>query len=99
MNFFRSKFFLALAFAAAFFFLSLSLGGEFLHEHAHHHATKAEHDDCAVYQLLVQTFLLAVAVAFAFAVCRLLYGLTADTKVFSLQKYLLPLLRAPPVSL
>ena len=56
MNFFKNKFFFLLAFAAAAVFLSISLGGEFLHEHIHHHATEKEHDECPIHQLALQLF-------------------------------------------
>lgn len=64
MKFFKHKILLGFVFAAAVFFLSLSLGGEFLHEHIHHHATHAEYNDCPVYQLTAQWLLAGVVIAF-----------------------------------
>ena len=63
MNFFKNKCLLPVAFSAVMFFLSVSLGGEFLHDQIHHHATQDEHGDCPLYQLAVQLFF---AVIFAF---------------------------------
>ena len=96
---FRNKFFLAFAFLAASVFLSVSLGGEFLHQHIHHHESKASHDNCPMYQLLVQAILFVIAVIFALS--EIINGalFVFEDLVVSRQKYFLPSLRAPPVSL
>ncbi len=99
MNLFRRKYFLALGFVAAFVFFSFSLGGEFLHDRIHHHATQAQHDDCPVYQLLGQVFLLVVAVAFSAALVRVTCIGCPPANFFLHPPYTLPFLRAPPVSL
>ncbi len=96
---FRNKLFLAIAFFAFSVFLPVTLGGEYLHQHIHHHASKASHDDCPVYQLLAQAFLFVVAVVFGLQkFCTISY-IPANEVFISRQKYLLPNLRAPPVSL
>ena len=96
---FRNKFLLAFAFLAASIFLSVSLGGEFLHQNTHHHQTKASHDHCLVYQLLAQMFLFVVSALFCLQ--RNFNGQFSvfDEVVIFRQKYLLPGLRAPPISL
>ncbi len=63
MNFFKNKYFLSLAFVAVVFFLSVSLGGEYLHERIHHHTTQEEHDECPVYQLALQLILFTIIFA------------------------------------
>ena len=99
MNFFKNKYFLALAFVAAVFFLSVSLGGEFLHQNIHHHESKASHDNCPVFQLLAQAFLFVVAAVFGLQEIFSGNLPVFDEVVISRQKYLLPSLRAPPGSL
>ena len=96
---FRNKILLAFAFLATSIFLSVSLGGEFLHQNIHHHESKASHDNCPVYQLLVQAFLFVVAVLFSPQ--EIFNGKLPllDEVVISRQKYLLPSLREPPISL
>lgn len=96
---FRNKLFLALTFLAFSIFLSVSLGGEFLHQHIHHHQTKASHDDCPVYQLLAQAFLFVIAVVFCLQKVCICSTVPSEEIFISRQKYLLPSLRAPPVSL
>jgi len=96
---FRNNFFLAFVFFTASLFLSISLGGEFLHQHIHHHASKASHDDCPVYQLLAQAFLFVVAAAFGLQEACIYRTAAIDEIFISRQKHFLPGLRAPPVSL
>ncbi len=96
---FRNKFFLAFAFLAFSIFLSVSLGGEFLHQRIHHHESKASHDACPAYQLLAQAFLFVVAAAFGLQEACMDRTAAVDEIFISRQQYLLPGLRAPPVSL
>ena len=96
---FRNKFLLAFAFLAASIFLSVSLGGEFLHQNTHHHQTKASHDHCLVYQLLAQMFLFVIAVVFCALNIKFVPTIVSNEIVVSRKKYLLPSLRAPPASL
>ena len=95
---FRNNFFLAFAFFTASLFLSVSLGGELLHQHIHHHKSKASHDDCPVYQLLVQAFLFVIAAAFGLQEVCIDRTAAVDAIFISRQQYLLPGLRAPPAS-
>ena len=95
----RNKFFFAFAFLAASIFLSASLGGEFLHQHIHQHQTKSSHDDCPLYQLLVQAFLFAVALALGLQESIFESTAVSNKVLISRPQYLLPRLRAPPVSL
>ncbi len=96
---FRNNLVLALAFLAAAVFLSFSLGGDFLHQSIHKHATQASHDECPLYQILVQAIFLFVVVSWGLSkVCLYTVPVPQCLPVFR-QKYLLPGLRAPPVSL
>ncbi len=99
MKFFRHKFFLALAFFTAFFFLSISVGGEFFHEQVHHHQTKDSFDECPLHQILVQVFTFAVAAVFVLPKIYTAYIALIPAVIVSRFKYLLPVLRAPPASL
>ncbi len=96
MKFFKNIIFLGLAFAASVFFLYLSLGGDFLHERLHHHATQAEHNDCPVHQLSAQwllsgvTLVLVVSVVFHQA-----FDLTRDRFPFEAWRLIVNP-RAPP---
>ena len=65
MNIFKKKISLSFALVASLFFFSVFLGGEFLHNHIHHHGTQQEQNDCPFYQLATQILLFAVAVSFA----------------------------------
>ena len=96
---FRSKFLFAAAFLAASIFLSISLGGEFLHQNIHHHESKASHDDCPVYQLLAQVFLFVIAAVFGLQEAFNGKLPVFDEVFISRQKHLLPSLREPPASL
>jgi hypothetical protein len=99
MNFFKNKYFLSLAFIAAVFFLSVSLGGEFLHDHIHHHESQKEHDDCPVYQLALQLIIPTLFFAFALPVF-VQQKISLIRKVSPLSIYCaFPSPRAPPVSL
>ena len=95
---FRNNFFLAFTFLAASIFLSASLGGEFLHQHIHHHQTHASHDACPVFQLLSLAFLFVIAVLFGLQKVCISNDISVNKIFVSRQKYLLPSLRAPPIS-
>jgi hypothetical protein len=64
MKFFKNKILLGFAFAAAVFFVSISLGGDVLHGHIHHHSSQTESNDCPVYQLAAQWLLSGITYAF-----------------------------------
>ncbi len=96
---FRNKLFLAFTFLAFSLFLSVSLGGEFLHHRIHHHENKASHDDCPVYQLLAQAFLFVIAAVVGLQEACIDRTAVVNEIFISRQQYLLPSLRAPPVSL
>jgi len=96
---FRNNFLLTLAFLAFSVFLFVSLGGEFLHERIHHHESRAEQDDCPVYQLLAQVFLFVIVVVFGLQKVCICRAIPVNEIFISCQRYLLPNLRAPPVSL
>lgn len=93
----RNKIVLLLAFFAAAVFLAISTGGEFLHDHLHHHTTQEEHNDCPVYQLALQFTLVTPIFALALA-------LLPKQQIVSLRRIFLfriccafPALRAPPL--
>lgn len=95
----KIKNFLPLAFLAIFLFLSVSIGGELLHERIHHHATQTEHDNCFIYQLQLQLFVLAaVFMAAAPFIFNMLVVITREVFCFNICRAF-PNLRAPPASL
>lgn len=99
MNFLKNKLFLGLAFAAAVVFLSLSLGGNFLHQRLHHHATQAEQNDCPVYQLTAQWLLAGVAFVLAASfVCVQTFVSLRNSFPFDAWRIVVNP-RAPPVTL
>jgi hypothetical protein len=94
---FSNKFFIALTISAFCFFLFISLGGEFFHHHIHHHQFASSYDDCGIFQLFAQAFLFLAAAIFRISkVCTYHFALVKEV-VISRQKYLLPILRAPPI--
>jgi hypothetical protein len=93
---FRNKLFLAIAFLALSVFLPLSLGGEFLHQHIHHHQSKASQNDCPIVQLLTQTVITIAAIAVV-VLCGRVFSIPTFQPLVVLQPHLyLPNLRAPP---
>ncbi len=99
MNFFKNKYFLSLAFVAAALFLSVSLGGEYFHDHIHHHTTQEQHDDCPVYQLAIQLITFTVAFAFVLPIFfRQSFSLIREVPFLRIC-CALSSPRAPPVSL
>jgi hypothetical protein len=95
----RLKLFFSIAFLAASLFLSISIGGEFLHQNLHHHASQQEHDDCPLYQLALQLLLFTIAFILALPVF-------SNQKVLVVRNPLIlriccafPSLRAPPTTL
>jgi hypothetical protein len=99
MNHFRNKFFLTLTLLAASIFLSVSLGGEFLHKNIHHHQDTASQDECPVSHLLAQLFLFVVAAVFVVQKVNISSIVPANEIFIFPNKFLFPSLRAPPISL
>ncbi len=95
----RNKIFLFLALGVAAFLLSLSVGGEFLHDHIHHHATQEAHDDCPVYQLMTQFFIFVVVIPIFFAFVSFVNIFILPESFTSNLSFNLPHLRAPPITL
>ena len=99
LSFFKNKQSILFAFGAALFLCIATLGGEYFHEHLHHHATASSHDDCYIYQLQAQLFLFVAAILaglFASFICDQFQPSSFIPRL-ALQTLRNP--RAPPVSL
>ena len=95
----KNKLAIALLFLAVLSFVSISVGGDFLHDKIHHHKDQASHDECSISQLLVQVFTIQAAVILALSFLLVEY-LRRTYKVSIFQVcYNLPYSHAPPISL
>ena len=92
------KLILVLLFVALAGFLTISIGGELLHSHIHHHADKASHDRCSITLLQAQVFLTILGIVLAGIVRVVPHFSQVSAPLFTLLFLTLPNLRAPPVS-
>ncbi len=70
MNRWCKTYSLLAVFFAAILFLGVSIGGEYFHQHLHHHETQTSHDDCIIYQLQAQAVLAGALLCLA---CRAVF--------------------------
>ena len=93
-----NKFALALALFALIGFLSVSIGGDLLHNRIHHHNTQASHDQCAVYLLQTQVLISIIGLMVALFLKSSPRSIETCQVIFSRSCFNLPNLRAPPIS-
>lgn len=65
MHTLTKKLLLCSALTAALFLTAVYVGGNFLHEHLHHHASHQELEECSFVLLAVQALYFAVVTVFA----------------------------------
>lgn len=92
----KSKLPILLLCLAVLSFAFLSLGGEYFHDFVHHHEQERE-QECPLHQLLVQTFVVFVAVLAAIKITVQKYRPDSYQTILSKLQYFLPALRAPPI--
>ena len=88
----NNKWFVVLMCLTVFGFVFFTIGGEFLHNHLHHHAPQTSRDQCPFYQLQTQLF---VAVSY---IITALFLKTLSRLFFTYQTVLLPFCRKLPDS-
>jgi hypothetical protein len=93
----RFKHFYLLPFLGLVLFLGFHLGGQYLHEKLHHHENRAAQEECPVFQLIVQSVLLAGIFALVHRIFFAVLASCVPVLVLRSQVPGLPLLRAPPV--
>ena len=95
----KNDLFRGLLFLAVLSFVFISIGGEFLHSNLHHHQDQTSRDQCFVYQVQAQAFIVSVAALVALLI-KINQDVAATYQVFVSNPYrIIPFSHAPPVSL
>ncbi len=97
MKHIRKHLCLGLALLALFSFCLLFLGGNFLHNHIHHHDTSQSLEECPFSQLLTQSLLLLIVLLTALVLKNRPFSFTTVPPFVSKTHQFFPNLRAPPV--
>lgn len=95
MKKFNKIFVIALVCLTLLGFAFLSLGGEFLHEHAHNHDHDIE-QECPLYQFLIQSLIAFVVCIAAIVLKSQSFIICLYQSVLSQEQFSLPTPRAPP---
>ena len=95
----KNKLAFPLVFLAIIGFLSISVGGEFLHNKIHHHKNESSHNQCPIYQLQAQVLVALGGITLALFLQIGLHFTETDQRFVFQSLHNLSNLRAPPVSL